>query len=158
MPTLLCPSCRATDECSSAVPTTYTHRHTQPPRERHTHSLLGYSHDEGIDPLALENRTSRIRQSAHACLIIVACHHEVHFRLRPRISPMTGKDDQLVQVRITLDIVRQRRHTQLQHTSAPFHRIDSRSSPLTFCTSFLSFAREKMSSTMYRVHTTIRVM
>ena len=158
MPTLLCPSCRATHECSSAVPTTYIHHHTQTPHERHAHSLLGNSHDEGINPSAPENRPARINQSAHARLIIVACHHEVHFRLRPRISSMTGEHDQLVQVGITLDIVRQRRHTQLQHTSAPFHRIDSRSSPLTFCTSFLSFARAKISSTMYRVHTTIRVM
>ena len=80
--------------------------------------LLGNSHDECIDPSSPQDRPLRIRQSAHTCLIIVTCHHEVHLRLRSCISSMASEHDQLVQIRIALDIVRQRRHTQLQQASA----------------------------------------
>ena len=42
---------------------------------------------------------------------------------------MASEHDQLVQIRIALDIVRQRRHTQLQRASAPSPRIHSRHFP-----------------------------
>ena len=113
--------------------------------------LLGNGHDECIDPTTTENRSLRISEGAHPRLVIVAGHDEVHLRLRSCILSMASEHDQLVQVRIILLIVGQWRDAQLGNGEAmgvPSVMNENRQSTLTFCRSFLSLSRAKITNRM----------
>ena len=59
----------------------------------------------------------RISQCSDTRFVVITRHDQVHLGLRARIFAMASEDDQLIQIRVALDIVGQWCHSQLAHAT-----------------------------------------